>query len=66
MAIHTSCCPDCLEGWIENVEPIGDSVAVTLSLSDGCLLSVMMAADQADWLELRVGQIVNLLPDSVG
>jgi hypothetical protein len=65
MAIHTSCCPECREGWIENVEPIGDSVAVTLSLSDGRILGVMIDADQADWLELRIGQIVNLLPDSV-
>ncbi|MGO9955119.1 MAG: hypothetical protein ACLP50_03955 [Solirubrobacteraceae bacterium] len=48
------------EGWIESVQTVGGRVEVTLSLADGSLARSTLDAEQADWLELRVGQIVKL------
>jgi hypothetical protein len=54
------------EGWIESVQSIGGCVEVTLSLADGSLARSTLEWEQADWLELRVGQIVKLAPRSPG
>ncbi len=48
------------EGWIESVQSVGGCVEVTLSLTDGSLARSMLDSEHADWLELRVGQIVKL------
>jgi hypothetical protein len=54
------------EGWIESVQSIGGCVEVTLSLADGSFARSTLDSEQADWLELRVGQIVKLALLSAG
>lgn len=54
------------EAWVENIVLVGDGVEVTLSLADGRLARSFLQIDRADWLELRIGQIVTLAPPSPG
>jgi hypothetical protein len=41
-------------------------VLVALSLADGSPAFSVLGRDEADWLELRAGQIVSLATDSPG
>jgi len=54
------------EAWIEHVQGRDDCVLVTLSLADGSPAFSVLGRDEADWLELRPGQIVSLATDSPG
>lgn len=48
------------EAWIERMELLGDTVAVALSLADGAEAWAVLERDEAVWLDLRPGQIVDL------
>jgi hypothetical protein len=54
------------EGWIEHVHGRGDSVLLALLLADGSPAFSVLGRDEADWLELRPGQIVSLATVSPG
>jgi hypothetical protein len=54
------------EAWIEHVHGRGDSVLVALSLADGRPAFSVLRRDEAEWLELRAGQIVSLATNSPG
>jgi hypothetical protein len=51
------------EAWIEHVRGQGDSVLVELSLADGSPAFSVLDRVEADWLELRPGQIMKLATD---
>jgi hypothetical protein len=54
------------EAWIERMEPLGDTVVVALSLADGAEAWAVVERDEAEWLDLRPGQIVTLQGRSAG
>jgi len=54
------------EAWVEHVHRQGECVVVALSLADGSAAHSVLAREWADWLDLRVGQIIGLAARSPG
>lgn len=54
--------PRVREGWVERVTRRGGRVRVELLLDDGAAAFAELDADEAAWLELRVGSIVDVEP----
>lgn len=49
------------EGWVERICPHGGGAEVHMTLADGTATSARLRADEVEWLELGVNQIVNVL-----
>lgn len=49
-----------IEGWVEHIDRRGDHPAVRVMLADGTFTTAAIAADQLEWQEVLVGQIVPL------
>jgi hypothetical protein len=56
--------PEChapqTEGWVESIARTGDTVRIDMLLQDGRPAAYCVDADQADWMEIRAGQIINV------
>lgn len=48
------------EGWVEGISRGSSGAEVRLVLADGTLTSACVAAEELDWLELGVDQIVHV------
>jgi DNA-binding MarR family transcriptional regulator len=63
LAVEIAACLEA-EGMIRRVRRTRDRVVVELVLADGTRAAARLAPDEADWLELRAGDIAGVRPVS--